>query len=104
MYLARQHWNYRFLAAEQKERADEHARTAQRRATEMLYRVAPDLEPKLLDDGFHSSWSPARSADELTWAEERLEMLGFRITIEDNVKCYTREYKDFVVYADLPYK
>lgn len=71
--------------------------TNKRRATEVLYKIGPESGPALIDDLFHSK---CRNGEELQFAEERFEKLGFVVTLDDRVKSYTRDYGDVVVYAD----
>ncbi len=97
--LARDYWHDKFHAIEEEEAAQKRAHTAQRKKTETLYRIAPDREPELLDEGLSYGATP-RNESELVWAEQRLVALGFQVTCEDNVKSYTDEREDFVVYAD----
>jgi len=61
----------------------------------VLYRTPPDLI-----DGRLSFGKTPRSKEESDWVEERLANLGFQITCDANVKSYTNEHKDSVVYAD----
>lgn len=97
--LARDCWNNKFSAAEEAEADNAQARTALRKRLEVLYRVAPDLEPRLIDDGLDYGAIP-RDADGMKWADERLKVLGFEIVREGAVKSYLSERGDFVVYAD----
>ena len=68
-----------------------------RMATEILYKLGPDSDPVLIDGLFCSR---CRSHEELKYAEDRLDKLGFAMTASDNVKSYTRQYGDSIVYAD----
>jgi hypothetical protein len=54
---------------------------AARRATETLYRIDPHREPELM--GGRYQWRPVRGHESLSWAEERLEELGFKKMQED---------------------
>jgi hypothetical protein len=97
--LARDHWHEAFHATEDAKAAEKLARKATRRTTETLYRVAPDLDPELLDEGIGYRAIP-RNASELACAEQRLADLGFQLATEGNVKSYTDERETVVVYAD----
>ncbi|CAI8823485.1 hypothetical protein [Methylocaldum szegediense] len=97
--LAKEYWHEKFHAEEQIEKAQEEERRRQRKASEVLYRIAPDREPELIDEGFIFGGT-FRNESELAWAEQRLAYLGFQITCEDNVKSYTSEMENWVIYAD----
>jgi len=97
--LAYSHWNEKFAEAEGEARRVSLAAEVQRRKTEMMYRVSPGNEPKLLDEGCNS-WSPARSPEQLIFAEERLKSLGFQSLTDNNIRTWTDEQGDYVVYAD----
>ena len=62
----------------------------------MLYRTRPDQEPELRDRVF----GPSRSVSDWPAAEERLRTLGFVESLEGNVKAYTREHDEYLVFAD----
>ncbi len=74
-------------------------RIIQRKKTEILYKIAPNRESELIDEGIGFGAVP-RNADELAWAENRLVDLGFQISREANIKSYISEQESFVVYAD----
>jgi hypothetical protein len=99
MSLARDSWQSQYADAEKAEEAKKREELAQRRKSEVLYRTAPDLEPELIDERLSFGGTP-RSKEELDWVEARLTNLGFQITWAGNVKSYTHEHGDFVVYAD----
>ena len=42
----------------------------------------------------------ARTEDQLAWAEQRLQGLGFTVSTVNNIKSYVREHEGLVVYAD----
>lgn len=94
MGLARDHWNRQFRAAEEAEAIQRR----KRKKGEMLYRTAPDVEPKLIDEGLRVG--KGRNAETLAWAEGRLAELGFKVTVEGNVKTYVDEREHLVVFAD----
>lgn len=96
--LARDWARDKFQESERREEAEAQAQIAKRRATETLYRVGPDGEPELM--GGRYQWRPVRDNKGLAWAEERLEELGFKITLDDRVKSYTQEHPGVIVYAD----
>jgi len=97
--LANEYWHEKFHAEEQIEKAQKEERRRQRKASEVLYRTTPDREPELIDEGSIFR-GPFRNESELAWAEQRLAYLGFQFTCEDNVKAYTSERGDWLVYAD----
>jgi hypothetical protein len=102
MALARAYWDDKFGAAERAEETEKQALVANRKKTETLYVIDPTGEPQLIDEGlgFLAFGDTARSESELSWAEQRLSDLGFQTSHEGNVRCYTSERGDFVVYAD----
>ena len=97
--LARNYWHDKFSAVEETEAVEKQKRIIQRKKTEILYKIAPNRESKLIDEGIGFGAVP-RNADELAWAENRLVGLGFQISCEANIKSYISEQESFVVYAD----
>lgn len=87
-----------FHETEQKERAEEDAKFKARRATETLYQIGPNCEPDLM--GGRYQWRPVRDHESLSWAEERLEELGFKKVLQEKVKSYIQVHSGVVVYAD----
>jgi hypothetical protein len=85
------------LKAEEKQAAAEDL-LRRRRTTEMLFKVGPNEEPVLIDEGWGAG-SP-RTAKQLIWAEERLRGLGFAVVSEQRVKSYVKGDDNSVVYAD----
>jgi hypothetical protein len=49
--LAQDYWHARFHAVEQAEEAEKRARITERKKSEPVYRMAPDLGPELIDEG-----------------------------------------------------
>lgn len=98
MAIARNTWDDRFQAAEYEEEERDRQLIAERKRTELLYRVAADSQAELIDEGLYGG--KARSREEIAWAEERLATLGFTTTRDGNVVSYTDERADFVVFAD----
>jgi len=96
--LARDWAHDKFHEIEQQEHAEADAKFAARKATETLYRIDPHREPELMGGGYQ--WRPVRGHESLSWAEERLEELGFKKMQEDRVKSYTQEHPGVIVYAD----
>lgn len=96
--IARDHWNEKFAPAERTRDATNAALVAKRKDTETLFLNAPNGEPCLLDERLYSG--TARTAEEMTWAEQRLRDLGFGISIVGRVKSYIDEREEIVVYAD----
>lgn len=99
MSLARDCWQSQYTDAVKAEEDKKREELAQRKKSEVLYRIAPDLEPELIDERLRFGGTP-RSEGELDWVEARLTSLGFQITWDGNAKSYTHEHGDFVVYAD----
>ncbi len=99
MNLARDHWNEKFSGAEQAAAIEEQKRIVSRRKSESLYQTAPDLDPKLRDEGIGYVGRP-RTANEMAWAETRLADLGFAAACDNNVKSYIWENGQCAVYAD----
>jgi hypothetical protein len=98
MSLARDYWHEKFNEAEETEERLKRERLEERRKIETLYRTAPD-EIRLIDESVGYGESPRDDAG-MAWAEERLAGLGFEAKTEGNVKSYTDERKDLVVFAD----
>ncbi|MFM0097116.1 hypothetical protein PQQ87_16005 [Paraburkholderia nemoris] len=97
--LARDHWNSQFRATEEESDRARQAEIKRRKQVETLYRVDLRQEPVLLEEGV-STFHEARSANDIEWAEQRLDTLGFSITVEDRVKAYVSEVQEFLVLAD----
>jgi len=97
--LARQYWHETYHAQDEAERLAAEQRIKERKKSETLYRIGPGDKPQLFEQGI---WvhNPARSPEQLTWAEKRLEELGFKISMDGNVKSYIREHDAVAVYAD----
>lgn len=95
--LAREHWDRQWRESENEAKEAARNLTAERRRTEVLYRTRPDREPELRDAVFLVS---PRVAGDWPAAEERLRSLGFSESLESNVKAYTREHDECLVYAD----
>jgi len=96
--LAREYWDRKFSAAEKAEQEEQLKHEAQRRLTETLYQVEPKGAPMLID----SIWmkEQARNSEEMIWAENRLIELGFQINLDGNIKSYTDDREELLVYAD----
>jgi hypothetical protein len=95
---ARNYWDKKFrsqVEVQQKEKAQEEEL---RRRTETLFQIEPNSEPVLLDTG--NMFRPGRSKDGITWAEKRIEDLGFTTNVAGNTKSYTDTRESIVVYAD----
>jgi hypothetical protein len=97
--LARDHWRECFHESDMAEEQRERKLEEERRRTETLYQTAPD-QTKLINEGIGYQAAP-RNEGGMAWAEERLAGLGFEAKTEGNVKSYTDEREDFIVYADL---
>lgn len=99
-------WESLESAIHRAERAQEAAKSlevARRRETETLYQLGPYDEPVLIDDGWRRFGESPRTPEELAWAEERLSGLGFAIGVEGKVRCYIKDYEEWVTYADPRY-
>lgn len=73
---------------------------AERRKTECLYRIAPDGEGLLRDEG-HMFPGP-RTVDSLAWAEKRVcENLQFVKVEEGRTISYQRKVEQGIVFADI---
>jgi hypothetical protein len=68
-----------------------------RRQSEPLYYLSPDCNGKLFDEGVFNG---TRDKEDLIWAEERLENLGFIKTSTENKISYQRNFQDCVIFAD----
>ena len=92
-------------AAEAKAKAEADAvratELAQRRLTEVIYRIDPFEAPRLVDEGSFVWMNRARDAEGVAWAERRAIALGFRSQLEGNVKTVALEAKDYIVFADI---
>ena len=91
-------WGNEFRAVEERERREKLEHIAQRKQTEILYRLAPNREPEFIDNSAYGS--SVRNDDQLSAAESRIRELGLEIILEANVKSYICDYGDLVVYAD----
>jgi hypothetical protein len=96
--LARDYWHQEFDAVDRDEAADKEAQLKARRLSEILYRVDPNSDPKLIGEGAWFGRTP-RSETDLAWAENRLNELGFEFRM-DQTKCYVRQDKGMAVFAD----
>ncbi len=96
--LARSHWEQKFRAADEAERAKQLEHKAQRLLNETVYRIEPNGTPMLIDTSCMQY--ETRTGEEMIWAENRLVELGFKIIQEDNIKSYIDEREYFLVYAD----
>lgn len=95
--LATEYWDRQFSAREIEENTEKGKLMAKRRLSETLYRIKPNGAPELLDEIY---FDLPRKQAEMDFAEQRLINLGFHVALEENVKSYTREYEDVVVFAD----
>ena len=97
--LAREYWHKQFSEAENAERIAEYNHTIERSKTETLFLTAPDKAPGLIDESIYSLNS-ARTPEQLAWAEQRVQSLGFQITMNNRIKSYTEDTESYIVYAD----
>jgi hypothetical protein len=98
MSLAREYWHKQFHESDMAEERLKRERLEERRRIENLYRTELD-KTELVDEGIGYGNTP-RDESGMAWAEERLAGLGFEPKTEGNVKSYTDEREDFVVFAD----
>lgn len=97
--LAGDCWDEKFSEAEEQEELAKQRRLAERRRTETLFRVDPTSAALLLDEFLGYGASP-RNEEQLSWAEQRLESLGFRVSVEGQTKMYFDERPRHIVVAD----
>lgn len=104
--LANKEWKKEFLNKEREEDlkrwANENAVKEQRLKSETLILIAPGFRPELFDDLYElgSNENQKEHLERLVWTENRLEDLGFSIQVLNNVKSFTKEYDEFVIFAD----
>jgi hypothetical protein len=82
---------------EQKER--EEAEAARRAAGEVLFQVAPEERPLLLEEHLWSG-SP-RSPESLSLAEDRVVKFGFEKCVNGQVVSFRLDSPSFVLFADI---
>jgi hypothetical protein len=71
---------------------------ADRKETELLFRLAPDGNGLLMDEGLYEP----RNHERLAWAEKRVcEDLKFTRVEEDRLVSYQRETDGVVIFADI---
>lgn len=95
--LAEGYWDHMFLAQEKEEEEKKEKLLAARRLNEIIYCISLKDEPKLIDEVMRGE---AREHAKMGFAERRLADLGFQANQEKNIKSFTREYEDVIVYAD----
>jgi hypothetical protein len=100
--MARECWNKKFIKKEHEDLIKEREVKEQRLKSETLIQIAPGYPPELFDDSwdYGSRSDQKQHLDRLIWAENRLNELGFSIQVLNNVKSFTKEYDEFVVFAD----
>lgn len=82
-------------------RAFQEGERRKRRECEQLFRLAPSMPGKLLDEDRAYDREP-RTPAELQWAESRiLATLGFKKSSEGRVISYIRDLDSFRVFADI---
>lgn len=101
--IARDFWNDKFSPAEREQDTEKAELLVKRRASELLFNVAPERAPLLFDERLYFGGVP-RNQEEMTWAEQRLGDLGFRTVTSDKVRSYIDEQEHYIVYADLRVK
>jgi hypothetical protein len=103
--LAHDSWDSKFSGAEAIADAEDSRIKKQRLATERTYLLSPKGKPVLVDDGYWTVARPPGSGPlSLTWAEQRLFSLGFKIVDEGNSRSYVRNVQNveggYSVFAD----
>jgi hypothetical protein len=99
--MAREYFDDKFRdedEAEKKRSEESHRQVQHRLRTEILYRTTAFRDPELIDSV--ARFGDVRTQIQMEWAEQRLAELGFRIQVDGNVKSYTAESDDVIVYAD----
>ena len=96
---AKEYWKEMFAEQEQIEKEKMAAILKARREKETLYQVRPDAVPNLIDK-VSFAWNPCRDENELKWAEDRLEDLGFKRIVKDRIVSYIFDDGEICVYAD----
>src|SRR5262249_23951327 len=108
--LGRDYVKSSFGEAEAKAKAEAEAEAtriqAERRLTEVLYRIHPTDAPKLSDENLYSylGLHVVRNVERLTWAERRANSLGFRSQMDGNVKTISVDTPEYVVFADVRFE
>jgi hypothetical protein len=95
---ARDYWEGVFREAEAADSVAKRAELERRRKIEPLFMLSPDDNAVLVDEGLFCE--RARDDIALKWACDRLGSLAFVKNETDRVQSYTREYGEFIVYAD----
>ena len=100
--MARDCWNEKFRQKEIENILIDRKNNDQRLKSETLILVAPGYPPELFDDRYElgSTKNQKQHLNRLIWAEKRLKDLGFSIQVLNNIKSFTKEYDEFVVFAD----
>lgn len=96
--LALNYWHEQFAEIEKQEWIDKDEKLKQRKQVEILYKISPYDEGHLIDE---SLWHETRNSQQLTWAMERLNYLGFTEHKEKNTISWIDEYENWIVYADI---
>lgn len=96
--LALDYWHEKFAEIEEQDRIEKNKKLKKRKQVEELYKISPYDEALLLDE---SLWQEPRNSQQLEWAIERLNGLGFTKYQENNMISWTNEYENWIVYADI---
>lgn len=91
--LAQDYLQYRFEDQDKVEAFREN----ERRKSESLFIIGYGSNPHLIDEAV---WGTARTAESLAFAEKRLRELGFSLNTEGNIKSYTLDRDNVLVFAD----
>jgi hypothetical protein len=96
--LARDYWMPRVEKVEAERKAERRAALERRRESEEMYVLGPDARP-LLNDEDIGYGATARDRESLTWAEARLEQLGFENIRDGQVRRFTKTIDGYIIYA-----
>jgi len=77
----------------------EKSEAARRAAGETLYRIEPEREALLIDEGLWCS-EGARAAESMVFAEQRLAAFGFEKVVNGQTVSFSRSAATFVLFAD----
>jgi hypothetical protein len=99
-HLARDHWREKFADGEQLDGDADQRVFVGSQNKETVYQLDPFDPGHLLDE---KSWPSGRcrNAEELGWAESRLQSLGLEKRVSGNVSSWVEDRETCVVYADV---
>ncbi|HEX9896297.1 MAG TPA: hypothetical protein VGA85_01370 [Dehalococcoidales bacterium] len=91
--LAEDYLQYRFEEQDKVEAFREN----ERRRSESLFIISYGSDPRLIDEVIRGT---ARTPESLAFAEKRLRELGFSLNTDGNIKSYTLDRDNVLVFAD----